>query len=194
MSRKRIDVLFSALVVVFLAWAVWEARAWPLHSRIFPWSIGIAVLLLALVQLASAARGAIRTDRSGAVDAAPGPNLGRREAQGVHSPATEERALAHRLARRRVVVMCSWILVFFLGVWLLGFRVGSFVLTAAFLKSAAAEGWSVSLSAGAVSYLFFLLVFHWLLQVPLPPGALAESMEADSLDAYALRAFRDLIR
>lgn len=194
MSRKKTDLLFSTLVVLLLAWVVWEARAWPIHSRIFPWSIGIGVLLLALAQLACAARGAIRPSRSESDDAAPGLVSDARESRDASAPAVAKDAPPDQLVRRRFGVICSWILVFFAGVWLLGFRVGSLVLTAAFLRWGAAERWKVSLVAAGVSYLFFLLVFYLILQVPLPAGLLAESLGVDSLDDFAVRSLRSLAR
>lgn len=190
--RTRIELLFSLLVVVLLVWVIWETRAWPAHSRIFPMTIGIGVLLLALAQLAASARHAIRSGPSESIGAAA-PVEAPAE-QGSSRENVEDGARAGTPARRSAVVMCGWVVLFFLGIWLLGFRVGSFVLTAAFLKLAASEGWGVSLAAGAVSYFFFLVVFHWILQVPLPVGLLAESLGADSLDDYALRSFRNLLR
>ena len=40
-SRRGLDLLFSAGIVLLLAWVVWEARGWPLRVKLFPWSIGI---------------------------------------------------------------------------------------------------------------------------------------------------------
>lgn len=189
--RTRIELLFSLLVAVLLGWMIWEARAWPMHSRIFPTTIGVGVLLLALAEVVASARRAIRVAPSYGTDAAaPEVRAGQRTSQ----DRGEDVSRAEPSRRGRALVMCGWVVVFFLGVWLLGFRVGSFVLTAVFLKLAASEGWGVSLAAGAVSYLFFLVVFHWILQVPLPAGLLAESLGADSLDDYAIRSFRNLLR
>ena len=190
MLRNRIELLFSVLLVMLLGWMIWETRAWPIHSRIFPLSIGVAVLLLALAQVAASMRRVVRSGSPDDFDATMPPDSEQREPQGTLGARTERGSLA----RRRVAVICSWILVFFLGIWSLGFRVGSFVLTVAFLRLAASENWRVSLAAGAISYLFFLLVFHWVLQVPLPAGLLAESLGMDSLDDYAVRSLRDLVQ
>lgn len=193
MSQKRIEFLFSILVVVFLGWVLWEARVWPLHSRIFPWSIGTVVLGLALAQLISSVRKVMHDGMSAGMNTVPPQNRTAREMEDAGQVAESEDALPlDRSTRRRMVAMCSWILVFFLGVWLLGFRVGSFVLTAGFLKLAAFERWSVSLVAGGVSYAFFLLVFHLLLQAPLPPGLLAEALGLNSLDHYFVRGISSL--
>ena len=168
MSPKRIELLFSALIVLLLAWGLWTARTWPVHSRIFPWSIGSGVLVLAVVQLIGSVRGVIG--------------------------ATVGLTLPDEVVQRRVLVMCGWILVFFLGIWLLGFRVGSFLLTVAFLKLGASESWRVSVAAGGISYLFFLLVFHFALQVPLAPGLLTESLGLESLDTYLINRLMNLAR
>lgn len=196
MSQRRIELLFSILVVVFVGWILWEARVWPVHSRIFPWSIGAVVLGLALVQLVSSVRRMMPDGMfPGMSTISPHQDRRARERQNARQLMASEDALPlEKSVRRRMVAMCSWILVFFLGVWLLGFRVGSFILTAGFLKLAAFERWSVSVTAGGVSYVFFLLVFHFLLQVPLPPGLLAEALGLDSLDHHVVRGFSSLFR
>lgn len=173
MSRKRIEFLFSAVIVFLLGWALWEALAWPLHSRVFPWSIGLGVLVLALAQLVGSAR---------RLAGASPPRVDDKDATTI----SEDFTGLDRLVQRRVIVICSWILAFFLGIWLLGFRVASFLLTLAFLRFSASESWGVSMVAAGTSYLFFLLVFHLVLQVPLAPGFLADSLGLDSLDDYLI--------
>ena len=197
MSPKRIELLFSALIVLLLGWGLWTARTWPVHSRIFPWSIGLGVLVLAVAQLIGSVRGVIGAGSSARdeIDATTDSSDGEhRRMQTASKEAMGGLNLPEDVVRRRVLVMCGWILVFFLGIWLLGFRVGSFLLTLAFLKFGASESWRVSVTAGGISYLFFLLVFHFALQVPLAPGLLTESLGMDSLDAYLINGLVNLFR
>jgi len=196
LSPKRIEFLFSALIVLLLGWGLWEARTWPLHSRIFPWSIGFGVLVLALIQLIASTRRVISAANSpdDAIDAnaASSASEHRKMPASSRGMPADDFPLPDKVIRRRVTVMCSWILVFFLGIWFLGFRVGSFVLTLAFMKLAARESWRISVAAGGISYLFFLLVFHFTLQVPLAPGLLTEFLGMDSLDDYLINRLVNL--
>lgn len=195
MSPKRIELLFSALIVLLLVWALWTARTWPPYSRIFPWSIGFGVLFLALAQLIRSVREVIRAGSYARdeIDATTAPPDGEhRRRQTASKGATGGSDLPDEVVRSRVLVVCSWILVFFLGIWLLGFRVGSFLLTLAFLRFGASESWGVSVAAGGISYLFFLLVFHYALQVPLAPGLLTEALGMDSMDTYLINRLMNL--
>ena len=109
MSPKRIELLFTALIVLLLACGLWEARAWPLHSRIFPWSIGLGVLVLALAQLIKSVREVIsagtRTDHD--INATtPSSDSEHREIQASSKGmALEGFARPDKVVQRRVIVM-----------------------------------------------------------------------------------------
>ena len=190
MFRKKIELIFSVLVVAMLAWALWEARAWPPQSRFFPWSVGISVLCLALVQLGIAVRNMFRSE----------PALQEAVSHNAQSFGPNEEANGSRqgngdrnVTRRRVIIIQGWIVVFFLGIWLLGFKVGALVLTFAFLRLAANERWGLSAAFAVVSYLFFLVVFDFALQVPLGAGLIADYFELNSLDMYLVKPFLGLL-
>lgn len=200
MSPKKIEVAFSLAIAFFLVWTVWEARDWPLHSKLFPWSLGFSVLVLALIQVVVALSAAWnegntrvkeKKSGSGANGAAPGQR-DRIEAQmeieraDPGFSASDGPALTPEAIRRRVVAICGWILIFFLGIWLLGFKVGSLFLTFAFLKFTASEKWSVSAAVAVGIYLFFLVVFDLALKVPLGNGFVADYFDLDSLDSYLI--------
>jgi hypothetical protein len=97
------------------------------------------------------------------------------------------------VTRRRLIIIQCWIVIFFLGIWLLGFKVGAFLLTFGFLRLAAHEPWGISTAFAVVSYLFFLIVFDFALQVPLGTGLIAESLELNSLDTYLVRPFINVL-
>lgn len=184
MFRKKIETLFSLLIVGLLAWLLWEARAWPPHARLFPWSVEFCVLGLAVAQLGMAFWNIFR---AGPAVKGADSDQARPAVSGEEASRSRQGDADRKVTRRRVIVMQGWIVVFFLGIWLLGFRVGAFVLTLAFLKLAAKERWWISTAFAVVSYLFFLVVFDLALRVPLAPGLIAEHFGVDSLDIYLVK-------
>ena len=172
MSPKKTEFLFSVLIVLFLAWALWEARDWPAQSKLFPWSLGFTVLALAVLQVAFALRAALKERRTAGVaeklsDAANA--IG-----GARPSLTESDLMPPDIARRRTMMIGCWIVAFFVGVSLLGFKLGSLFLTFVFLKFTAKENWATSAAIAVGSYLFFWLVFDVALRVPLGSGLIGE--------------------
>jgi Tripartite tricarboxylate transporter TctB family len=163
LSRKKIEFLFSLLIVFFLSWALWEARGWPAQSKLFPWSLGFTVLTLALLQVGVAWRAALKENQERGLDDTKGsPN------------ATPSLPISQDMARQRVITIGCWIVGFFIGISLLGFKLGALCLTFAFLKFAAKEKWTISAAIAVASYLFFWLVFDMALRAPLGSGFIAE--------------------
>jgi Tripartite tricarboxylate transporter TctB family len=175
LSRKKIDFLFSALVVVFLIWALWEARNWPGHSRLFPWSLGFIVLSLALTQLGLAWRGIVREGRTDPIGGRNGlDDIGKSPSGAANDPVAQKILVTPDTARQRIVTICCWIVGFFIGVWLLGFKLGSLCLTLVFLKFTAHEKWMLSTVMAVATYLFFWLVFDIMLRAPLGGGFIGD--------------------
>ena len=126
LSRSKIDFLFSALVVLFLIWALWEARNWPGHSRLFPWSLGFIVLSLALTQLGLAWRGIVRQGRTDPIGGTKGlDDIGKSPSGADNDPVSQKILVTPDTARQRGITICCWIVGFFIGIWLLGFKLGS---------------------------------------------------------------------
>ncbi|MBI4322625.1 MAG: tripartite tricarboxylate transporter TctB family protein [Chloroflexi bacterium] len=202
MSRVAADLAFSVVVVVLVALAVWVARDWAIRARLFPWTIGIPVLGLALLQLVLSLRGVRASSAASANPASrglmdtienalggpilpgqPGDVPGRYPETGGHQ----------RLARQRTLSISIWVVVFVLGIWLLGFKVGSALLTYGFLRHGAGERWKISVVLGILTYIFFLLVFDFALAIPFPGGLIAESIGLQSFDSYLLEPIRSAI-
>jgi hypothetical protein len=177
--HRALDLVFACLVALVILWFVWEARDWSFHSRLFPWSVGITVLILALAQVALSVRNFQFGSSKDDVELKVRPQ--------DHQAAEVEPSEVWRL-----VTIGSWIALFFLGIWLFGFRLGSLILTIAFLKFAAKEGYRESLSLGLVNYLFFLIIFDFALGVPLLEGAIAQWLGIESLDGFVLQELRNL--
>ncbi len=176
-SSKVIEFLFSATLVLFLGWVLWEPQTWPAPARLFPRSLGFSVLVLALIQLAAAARAVLSERRTGAV-----MTLKQDLSQDlVNSRAhhVAESDTAPELTGRRAMTICAWLVAFFLGIWLVGFTIGSFVLTFVFLKFTAKEKWPISAAMALGTGLFFWLVFEIGLKLPLGNGVLADYLSAN---------------
>lgn len=209
MSRKAIDLIFSLLIVLLFAWVIWEAQDWPFRTRLFPWTIGLPLLGLALVHVALVFWGMRRLQPEFASTGHPAPSprgpdgtSGSEDVQAggavAQAPPAVERPqeeLSPSLVRRRTLTITLWTLAFFLGLWLLGFKIGSALLTFAFLKFGANESWKISLVSGGAAFLFFLLVFDLALAIPFPPGLIAESLGLQSFDSYVVEPIlRALLR
>jgi len=184
LSRTRNDVLISAFVVFLLLGVVWGAREWPFRTRLFPWVIGFPVLVLALVQLGLAIWQALRQRVDREVDGIDG-ELGEEADGGA--------MLEPRLSRQRTLSISAWTLAFALGFWLFGFKVGSLLLSFAFLRFQANESWKVSVLYGLGIYLFFFLCFEIALGVPVAPGVIAASLELQSFDWYLVNPLLNVI-
>ncbi len=179
MFHRALDLVFACFVALVILWFVWEARDWSFHSRLFPWSVGITVLILALAQVALS----VRNFQFGSSK----DNVELKVRAQDHQAAEVEPSEVWRL-----VTIGGWIAVFFLGIWLFGFRLGSLILTIAFLKVAAKEGYRKCLILGLVNYLFFVIIFDFALGVPLLEGAIAQWLGIESLDGFVLKELRNL--
>jgi putative tricarboxylic transport membrane protein len=144
-------IAFTALIVIVLAAAVWQSKGFGLRAGLFPWAIGIPMLVLALVLLALQVAGRERVPAPGW--APPGPEI---------APA--------EVARRTAIIL-GWIAAYLAAIWLLGFVIGGTLCTFLSLVGSR-ERWPVALAetaaVGALVYLVFVRALH----VPFPPGQL----------------------
>jgi len=212
--RKRADLVFSALILVLAVWMVWEARDWVMRTRLFPWTIGIPAVALAGLQLIFAVRNATRPESEPVASAAPAHSQALaaskvessdteadravvaaavESAFGEGSEAAAEDAIPPEVVRRRTLVMSAWILAFGLTVFLLGFKVSAALSTAAFLRFGARDSWKTTFWISLTTYLFFYLIFDYALNIPFPPGWIAESLGLQSLDSYLVEPLMRLV-
>ncbi len=207
MSRKRADLAVSIAVLVLILGMVWGARTWSPRARLFPWTIGIPTIGLAALQVGFAARNlnVARKEEHEAKPPAPAapspPEVGSAvvaeavdQAFGAGSAAGAGDEIPPDVVRRRVVETCLWIIVFTAGVILLGFKLGSALLTIAFLRLAAQESWRTSLCLALGTYAFFLLIFEVGLNIRLPAGAVFDLLDLESPDAPLVQALSSLVR
>ena len=77
--------------------------------------------------------------------------------------------------------------------WLFGFKVGSLLLSLAFLRFPAHESRKMSIVYDLGIYLFFFVGFEMALGVPLPAGVIATSLGLQSFDWYLVNPLLALI-
>ncbi|HEU4342223.1 MAG TPA: tripartite tricarboxylate transporter TctB family protein, partial [Candidatus Binatia bacterium] len=142
--------LFTGVVVVLLAVALWQSRNFGHRAGLFPWVIGTPTLLLALLQLVKDLK---KKPKSVAVGE-----------EGVR--------VSPDVANRRTVVILSWTVGFFLAIWLLGFPIAVPLTMLAYLKLAGKEKWPMALIVTFCTWAFFYGLFERMLNVPFPEGLL----------------------
>ncbi|MBI4493257.1 MAG: tripartite tricarboxylate transporter TctB family protein [Chloroflexi bacterium] len=216
MSRKKADLVFSIFIVLMLVWMVWDGRGWELKARLFPWTIGLPAIALALLQLGLAVRGVLKPEpqaEGGGAAAQPSRPIALEAAEavprssgeaivaaavesafGAGSAAAEEEELPAAMVRQRTLHMSVWILVFCLGVAVLGFKIGAALLSLAFMRFAAHEKWKLALAISLATYFFFYFVFDYSLNVPFPNGWLADWLGLDALDSYIMNPIVNALR
>ena len=178
MSRKQADLVFSLVLLVVVAWMVWEAGKWDLRARLFPVAVGLPAIGLALLQLGLL----LKPSGSRAAVAAP-------------ESATLEDSIPPEVVRTRSLHMVGWVLAITLGIVLLGFELGAGLLTFAFLRFAAHERLRTSLLIALATYLSFYIVFDRALFIPFPPGAVAETVGLSKpIDHYVMDPVASLIQ
>lgn len=137
MSSRGPSVVFTGALLALTAWALWEARGWPVQASLMAWLIGLPTAALLALQLAREILG--RADRA---EPAPGGEEGFLRA-GVAGPAAADPAEE----RRRTAAIIGWVLGFAAAIWLAGFQIGVALATLLYLRSEG-EGW---LAAGGVT-------------------------------------------
>jgi TctA family transporter len=144
--------LFSVVVVVLIALALWQSRHFGFRAGLFPWAIGIPTLVLALLQLNKDVTGR-KTPKAAAVWEAA-----------LHIPP--------EVAIYRTLTIIGWTVGFFVMIWLLGFTYAVPVVMILYLKFAGREKWLMTLIVTFFTWLFFHGLFERALNVPFPEGLL----------------------
>jgi hypothetical protein len=152
--KVRPQAIFSLVFVIFFIIFVYEAQGWRPQARLYPWAIGIPMLVLAIIQLILDLKGVERKQKN---DAAP---VDFQFAQAIDPV----------LARRRTFNIFGWLFGFFIGIWLLGFTITIPLMVFTYLKIQSNENWMISIVLTAVAWTFFYFLFVRLLVLPFPEG------------------------
>jgi hypothetical protein len=152
MSLRKLDALFTVAILLVFALALWQARGWDLQTGLFPWVIGSVMTVLTLAQLGLLLRGQDQTQSA--------------------MLATADYDLPPDVVRRRTAWTMLWIAGFVVTIWLLGFPIAVPLLTLAYLRFGAREGWPLSVGLAAATGILFYFVFVRTLSIFFERGVL----------------------
>jgi hypothetical protein len=152
--KLRPQVLLSLAVAIFFIVFAYQAKDWRLQARLYPWAIGIPMLILAIVQVILDLKGVVAKETT---NAAP-----------VDMQLSERTDPA--LARRRTINIFSWIVGYLIAVWLFGFGYCVPLIVFLYLKVQSRESWLLSVLLAVFAWLFFYGLFDRLLHIPFPDG------------------------
>lgn len=147
-------LIFDLFVLVFFGYMVWEAWAWDPQARLFPWVIGIPMLVLAAGHLAVELRGKPKKQSE---DARP---VDLEFAKGIEP----------RLALSRTLTSFAWIVGYLICIWLLGFSISTALVVFLYLKLQAREGLMLSVLLTCGAWLLYYLLFERVLKLPFEDG------------------------
>jgi len=155
--KIRPPAVFSFCALVFFCVFVYLAQDWRMQARLYPWAIGIPMLILAIVQVILDLKG-VKAKPSD--DGAPSTPMDFQFTKDV-DPAT---------AKKRAIVMFSWLFGFFGLIWLLGFPIAIPLMMFAYFKFQGGESWVLSITLTIIAWIFFYGLFVKLLTLPFPEG------------------------
>jgi putative tricarboxylic transport membrane protein len=143
--------LFTVVVAILLALALWQSRHFGFRAGLFPWAIGIPTLLLAIAQL--------------------GKDLWGREKPKAGLAAWEAAVdVPPEVVRHRTVSILIWTIGFFIAIWLLGFSYAVPVAMVLYLKIAGREKWPITIAVSFFTWAFCYGLFERALSIPFPDG------------------------
>ena len=154
--KIRPPAIFSFCALIFFCVFVYLAQDWRMQARLYPWTIGVPMLILAIVQVILDLKG-VKAKQSS--DATP---MDYQFSQ-VTDPV---------IARKRTITMFSWLVGFIFGIWLLGFPIAIALMMFTYLKFQGREPWVLSITLTVIAWVFFWILFVRLLNLPFPEGLL----------------------
>jgi len=152
--KVRPQTIFSFLVLVFFVLVLWGAKDWPVKAQLYPWVVGVPMVLLAAFNLFMDLKGG---NQKSALETTP-------------ADFQFTKGIDPVLARWRTVNIFAWILGFVLGIWLVGFFVTVPLFFFLYLKVQSREGWTLSLVLTGAAWFMSWGLFDQLLHLPLPEG------------------------
>ncbi len=145
-------ILFSLIVIAVAGYAVHTASGWTFKAKLFPLTVAIPLIALAVVQIVVDLFAKAETERGPAVEldfAADVP---------------------FAVARGRVIGIFLWILGFIVLVYLLGFPVAVPLFILSYLSFQSGVGWLTSVALTAAAWIFFYGLFQRLLHLRFEDG------------------------
>ena len=154
--KLRPAAIFSICALIFFIVFVYQAVGWRMQARLYPFAIGIPMIILAIIQVILDLKG---------IEHKPDDNVTPMDFQATK---TVEPAIAFK----RAVNMFSWFIAFFFGCWLVGFTITIPVIAFSYMYFHGKEKLWLSATLTAFALLFYYTLFVRLLNLPFPDGAL----------------------
>ena len=152
--KIRPAAIFSFCALVFFCVFVYQAHDWRMQARLYPFAIGIPMIILALIQVILDLKG---YEPKQADDAAP---------VDIQRTLT----VAPEVAFKRTINTFGWFLGFFAGIWLVGFSITIPVMVFSYMYFHGKEKLMLSATLTAIAFVFFWMLFVRLLNLPFPDG------------------------
>jgi hypothetical protein len=130
-----------------------------MQARLYPWAIGIPMLILAAIQVILDLKG-VKTKQS--TDGAPPTPMDFQFTQEVE-PA---------IAKKRAITMFAWLFGFFVAVLLVGFSIAIPLMMFTYMKFQGKESWVLSAVLTGIAFIFYYALFVRVLNLPFPEGLL----------------------
>jgi len=156
--KIRLETIFSFIVLIFFCVFVYEAKDWRMQARLYPFVIGIPMLIFAIVQFVVDLKG-IKSEPSSS-DGAP------MDFQFQQTDVSPEDV------RKRTITMFAWMFGFFALIWLVGYVIAIPLMVFGYLKVQSSESWRLSITLTVIAFVCFYVLFVRLLNLPFPDGAL----------------------
>ena len=159
MKKDVPSIIFTAVIVLIIGAAIFLARDYPSGARLYPWVIGITVVILGLALLVTDIRGLVKGKPIETRGTGPSMDL-----VGSHD-------MTSLATYKKFAVTFGWIPGLYLGIWLFGFQIAvtAYFMTYLFVKGRVRWFMVLALTAGLLVFLFY---FERLLSVYWVPGLL----------------------
>jgi hypothetical protein len=145
-------ILFCLFLIGVAAYAVWAALGWTFKAKLFPLTVSIPLMILAITQLLMEILGKAGSTGGPAVDLEFSADV------------------APEVARRRVIGAFLWVAGFILLVYLLGFPLAVPIFMFSFLITQSGVGFLLSVGLTGVTWLFFYGLFQRLIHLSFEDG------------------------
>jgi len=152
--KLRPAAIFSICALIFFIVFVYQAVGWRMQARLYPFAIGIPMIILAIIQVILDLKG---------IEHKPDDNVTPMDFQATK---TVEPAIAFK----RTVNMFSWFFGFFFGCWLVGFSITIPIIVFSYMYFHGKEKLWLSATLTVIAFVFYYFLFVRLLNLPFPDG------------------------
>lgn len=157
--KIRPAAIFSFCAFIFFCVFVYQAHEWRMQARLYPWAVGIPMLILAAIQVILDLKG-VKSKES--TDGAPPTPMDFQFTQDVEP----------ELAKKRAITMFAWLFGFLVAVVLVGFSIAIPLMMFTYMKFQGKESWGLSLVLTVIAFVFYYALFVKVLNLPFPEGLL----------------------